>query len=40
MENVKKNNDLKNNLPVPINEKNNKDANKKRVGIAFYKKNK
>ena len=39
MENVKKNNDLKNNLPVPIDDK-NKDANKKRVGIAFYKKNK
>ena len=40
MENVKKNNDLKNNLPVPIDDKKNPDISKKRVGIAFYKKNK
>ena len=40
MENVKKNNELRENLPVPINDKKDFDPSKKRIGIGYYKKNK
>ena len=40
MENVKKNNELKNKIPIPRDDKKNLEINKNRVGIGFYKKNK
>ena len=40
LENVKMKDEMKNNLPVPINDKKSIDLDKKRVGIAIFKKNK
>ena len=40
MENVKKNNELKNKIPIPRDDKKNLEINKNRIGIGFYKKNK